>query len=133
MTRDPAFPCESAPGRRAAYQPGPQRPLLSPNDTDLEGHAMSPDLLLFGVGGLLLVTGLLGGGFELRELKIPQVGRVARVCATGAGGACILLGFGLSTALTDPAPDPDPKPEPVASVSGSSPRARRRARTPCTW
>lgn len=75
---------------------------------------MNPDLLLFAVGSLLLVTGLLGGGFELRELKIPRVGRIARVLATAAGGACILLGFGLSTALPDPAADGDPKP--VASV-----------------
>jgi hypothetical protein len=58
---------------------------------------MSPTLLLFGVGGLLLVAGLLGGGLEMRELKIPRVGRFARVLATGAGAVCILLGIAMST------------------------------------
>lgn len=58
---------------------------------------MSPELLLFAVGGLLLITGLVGGGFEMRELKIPRVGRFARVLAAGAGGACIMLGIGLAT------------------------------------
>ena len=62
---------------------------------------MSPALLLFGVGGLLLVTGVLGGGFELRELKVPRVGRLARVLATGAGGACIVLGLGLNASPGD--------------------------------
>jgi hypothetical protein len=75
---------------------------------------MSPDLLLFAVGGLLLVTGLLGGGFELRELKIPKVGRVARVLATGAGGVCILLGLGLSAGLAPP-PQPGPGAPPGAT------------------
>jgi hypothetical protein len=77
---------------------------------------MSADALLFAVGGLLLVTGLLGGGFELRELKIPKVGRIARVCATGAGGLCILLGLGLSTAVTEtPIERADATTGPVAS------------------
>jgi hypothetical protein len=58
---------------------------------------MSPTLLLFGAGSLLLVAGLLGGGLEMRELKIPRVGRFARVLATGAGAMCILLGIGMST------------------------------------
>jgi hypothetical protein len=81
---------------------------------------MSPELLLFAVGGLLLVTGLLGGGFELRELKIPRVGRVARVFATGAGGACIILGVGLSTALTEPEGDTgNPPPEASGPASPS--------------
>jgi hypothetical protein len=62
---------------------------------------MNPELLLFGVGCLLLVTGLLGGGFELRELKVPQVGRVARVLATVFGGACIVLGLGMTSVEAD--------------------------------
>jgi hypothetical protein len=57
---------------------------------------VTPALLLFAVGGLLLVTGVLGGGFELREVKIPQVGRLARVLATGAGIFCILIGLSMA-------------------------------------
>jgi hypothetical protein len=67
----------------------------------VEEMTMGPDLLLLAVGGLLLVTGLLGGGFELRELKVPKVGKFARVLATAAGGVCILLGLGLHT-LAEP-------------------------------
>lgn len=68
---------------------------------------MKPELLLFAVGGLLLVTGLLGGGFELRELKVPRVGRVARVLATAVGAVCMLLGLGV-TNLDNPRRGPDP-------------------------
>lgn len=73
---------------------------------------MNPELLLLAVGALLLVTGLLGGGFELRELKIPKVGRVARVLATGAGVLCIVLGIGM-TSVAEPTPPPDPVDTPV--------------------
>jgi hypothetical protein len=66
---------------------------------------VTPSLLLFAVGGLLLVTGLLGGGLELRELKIPQVGRVVRVLATCVGAVCIVLGAGMSTNIDAPAVD----------------------------
>jgi hypothetical protein len=66
---------------------------------------MSPDLVLFAVGGLLLVTGLLGGGFEMRELRVPEVGTIARVLATAAGCTCILLGLGLTTVAVPPDDD----------------------------
>jgi hypothetical protein len=59
---------------------------------------MKPEVLLFAVGGLLLVAGLVGGGLEMRELKIPPIGRFARFCATGVGAICILLGIGVVAA-----------------------------------
>jgi hypothetical protein len=80
---------------------------------------MSADALLFAVGGLLLVTGLLGGGFELRELKIPKVGRIARVFATGAGIACIILGLGLATLPGTPVAPANAETGPAAAPGPS--------------
>lgn len=56
---------------------------------------MSIELIVFALGALLLLTGIIGGGFEIRELKIPPVGRVARVFSTVVGAALIMLGVGL--------------------------------------
>jgi hypothetical protein len=35
---------------------------------------MTVEIIVFIFGGLLLVIGLLGGGLEIKELKIPKVG-----------------------------------------------------------
>lgn len=58
------------------------------------------ELVVLALGALLLLTGIVGGGFELREIKIPQVGRVARVLSTTAGVALILMGIGMVTTST---------------------------------
>lgn len=63
---------------------------------------MTLELLVFALGGLLLVTGILGGGFEVRELKIPRVGRTARVLATTSGLMLILMGFGMVAQPSSP-------------------------------
>src|SRR5215831_16030923 len=42
-------------------------------------------------GGVLVTIGLIGGGVEVREFKIPSVGRTARVLAFFGGVAFILL------------------------------------------
>ena len=47
-------------------------------------------LLVFGM--LLLLIGILGGGFEMKELKIPKVGPVPRVIAFTLSLMFLLLG-----------------------------------------
>lgn len=42
---------------------------------------MTPELLLFIFGALLILIGILGGGFDVKELKIPKVGAGVRICA----------------------------------------------------
>lgn len=56
---------------------------------------MSINALVFGLGGILLLVAILGGGFELKEFKIPKVGGAPRVCSGIAGLFFILLGVGI--------------------------------------
>jgi hypothetical protein len=56
---------------------------------------MSIQLISFILGGLLVTVGLIGGGIEIRELKIPPVGRPARVLAFLGGLGFIVLAFSL--------------------------------------
>ncbi|CAB1081825.1 hypothetical protein D1AOALGA4SA_9468 [Olavius algarvensis Delta 1 endosymbiont] len=58
---------------------------------------MSIDTMSFILGGLLIAVALLGGGFEVRELKIPSVGRIGRLLSFIVGAAFIGLAvfFGL--------------------------------------
>src|SRR5258707_730180 len=56
---------------------------------------MSINTLVFGFGGILLLVAILGGGFELKEFKIPKVGGAPRFCSGLAGLFFILLGVGI--------------------------------------
>jgi len=44
-------------------------------------------ILAFGFGLILLLVAILGGGFELQQLKVPKVGAAARI-ASAITGAC---------------------------------------------
>ena len=52
---------------------------------------MSAQQILIGFGCLLVLIGILGGGFELKELKIPAVSGMARTIAGAVGIALIIL------------------------------------------
>jgi hypothetical protein len=54
---------------------------------------MTIELLAFIFGIVLLFIAIVGGGFELRELKVPRVGTVARIVSAGAGVIFLALGF----------------------------------------
>ena len=56
---------------------------------------MGVDALTFALGALLLLVGILGGGFELRELKIPTVSKPVRVVSLVAGVFLTLAGIGM--------------------------------------
>jgi hypothetical protein len=55
------------------------------------------NLLAFVFGALLLFVAIIGGGFELRELKVPKVGWAPRVVALVAG--LIFVGIGVANNL----------------------------------
>lgn len=55
---------------------------------------MSIEIVSFIFGGILLFVGVVGGGFELKELKVPKVGMGVRVVATVVGVLFVILGFG---------------------------------------
>jgi hypothetical protein len=61
-------------------------------------------LITFAFGAMLLLIGILGGGFEIKELKIPQVGRVPRFLAASVGALFIILGVGMESKGSSPAP-----------------------------
>jgi hypothetical protein len=67
-----------------------------------KGEIMGIDALAFSLGALLLLVGILGGGFELREFKVPPVGKVLRLIAAAVGLFFILLGLGLHPNASDP-------------------------------
>jgi hypothetical protein len=57
---------------------------------------MSVNALAFIFGAFLVLTAILGGGFEIKELKVPKVGWAPRFLATIAGLAFIMLGVGMT-------------------------------------
>jgi hypothetical protein len=77
--------------------------------------SMSIAVVVFIFGAFLLLIALIGGGFILKELSVPQVGRNARV-ACGITGV-LFIGLGLWTGSQQPNP---PTPEGAGPVKGSS-------------
>ena len=55
---------------------------------------MNIQIAAFVFGGLLLFIGVVGGGFEVKELKVPKVGTGVRVVSVLVGVLFISLGFG---------------------------------------
>lgn len=53
------------------------------------------DAIAFLAGVILIVAGLLGGGVELKEVKLPKVAGFVRVVAVVFGLGFIVLGLGL--------------------------------------
>jgi len=53
------------------------------------------EMTLMGLAALLLLTGIIGGGFEIKEAKIPKVGPKSRAGAVVAGALCLVLAVGM--------------------------------------
>jgi hypothetical protein len=64
---------------------------------------MSVEVLAFAFGIVMLFIAIVGGGFELRELKVPKVGRIARMVSGITGVIFLLVGIGATT-LANPTP-----------------------------
>jgi hypothetical protein len=63
---------------------------------------MSIEVMSFILGGLLVAVGLLGGGIEVRDLKVPPVGRAARVLSFCGGVAFVVLAMFVGRHVSDP-------------------------------
>jgi Bacterial tandem repeat domain 1 len=73
---------------------------------------MAIDTISFLLGGLLVAVSVLGGGIEVKELKIPAVGQTSRLLSFFAG----LLFVGLAVYLRSPSILPlSPTEDPGAS------------------
>ncbi len=93
---------------------------------------MSVDLAVFIFGAFLLSIGILGGGFELKEISVPKVGPIARGLAAVAGVVFIAMGISfarpqvaqaptVASAPAEPAQRPLPTETPVRLVSAPVP------------
>ena len=57
---------------------------------------MSAEIVMLILGGVLVLTAILGGGFEVKEIKIPRIGAGSRVLAAAAGTVFLLWGAGMA-------------------------------------
>jgi hypothetical protein len=78
-------------------------------------------LIAFIFGALLLFVAIIGGGFELKELKVPRVGWAPRAVALVTG--LVFLGFGVANSFaTTPAearPPATSQPAPAGTNPGT--------------
>ena len=58
---------------------------------------MTPEIVFFACGALLIPIGIFGSGFEVRELKIPKMGPAIRILAAVGGFSFITLGIGIQS------------------------------------
>lgn len=80
---------------------------------------MSIEIVSFVFGGILLFVGVVGGGFELKELKVPKVGMGVRVVSAIVGFLFVCLGFGTNSNSASKPSVPDPvTPPPVYASQG---------------
>jgi len=67
---------------------------------------MELSLVAFLFGAILLAVAILGGGFELKELKVPKVSWFPRFISSFLGMFFVVLGIGLETSMKPPSPPP---------------------------
>ena len=56
---------------------------------------MTLEVVSFVIGGLLIATAVVGGGFEIKEIRMPRVGAGARLGSLLVGLLFILMGLGI--------------------------------------
>jgi hypothetical protein len=54
------------------------------------------ETILALLGALLILTGGIGGGFEIKEAKIPKVGLGGRIVSLVMGVCCLIIAVGMS-------------------------------------
>lgn len=57
---------------------------------------MTAEIVMFVLGGVMLLIAIVGGGFELKELKVPRVGWGTRLVSGIAGILFVFLGVGMA-------------------------------------
>jgi hypothetical protein len=87
------------------------------------GGCVSSEIIVFVFGCLLLLIAILGGGFEVKELKIGKVGQFARAGCSLLGLLFVALGIWLhSSSIPGPEKGPLPNntvsPTPIQNTSG---------------
>lgn len=93
---------------------------------------MNIQIVAFVFGCLLLFVAILGGGFEVKELKVPKVGRASRLASCVIGMLFVVLGFSPAFAEVLPkllATVPAAQPQPAAAPSSQAPQPDLRPTT----
>jgi hypothetical protein len=57
---------------------------------------MTLEVVAFAAGCLLIITAIVGGGLEIKEIKMPRVGAAGRVACTCVGLFFLALGLGIA-------------------------------------
>jgi hypothetical protein len=78
------------------------------------------EVMFFIFGAFLVLTAILGGGFEVRELKIPTVSVVVRILSGVSGLVFVVIGIGLSP-LPDPHQEAGQSTDPPAPTEAEGP------------
>jgi len=79
-------------------------------------------IALGSVGAILILVGVVGGGFTFSGSVMPKVGGLARLLSFSAGGVLVVFALalvGLDTPSASPGPAPDP-PSVGGADSGAS-------------
>src|SRR5689334_23331138 len=58
-------------------------------------EVMSVNAVILGFGAILLLIGIVGGGFEIKEFKVPKVGPAPRIISAIGGIFFVFLAMGL--------------------------------------
>jgi hypothetical protein len=72
---------------------------------------MKLNLVAFLFGAILLAVAILGGGFELKELKVPKVSWFPRLMSAFMGMFFVVVGIGLETPPIDSPPTVSSRPQ----------------------
>lgn len=80
------------------------------------------DVIAFVLGGALIVIGIVGGGIEVREFKVPAIGRGARSGSIATGVLFVVIGLSGESNVPPTTPSPKPANPPHASVPRVLPR-----------
>lgn len=63
--------------------------------TPIRGNPVTIEVISFIIGGILIGTAIVGGGFEVKEIKMPQVGAGVRIASLVVGSGFLLLAMGI--------------------------------------
>jgi hypothetical protein len=91
-------------------------------------------LILGGGGMILLLVGLIGGGFEFSGSVMPVVrSKLMRVVCLVVGGLLILMAIGTAVAHAAPAPTPQPGDQPPPSTTTTATTAPQHETQPTVY
>jgi hypothetical protein len=93
---------------------------------------MTIEVVSFIIGGILVGTAIVGGGFEIKEIKMPRVGAGVRIVSMVVGSGFLLLAMGIWS-LNNPQLVANQVPlnnfAPAADTAGTAPAAETQTRS----